>query len=68
MTSGINRRKFIGFAATLFPLSRQAGAQPDSVRRVGVLASGVQPAGGSLPAGLRKEPENLGYTDGTTVV
>ena len=64
----MNRREFIGFAGALFPLSQQVGAQPSSVRRVGFLASGVQPADGGLPAALRKELENLGYTDGTTVV
>jgi ABC-type uncharacterized transport system substrate-binding protein len=62
----MNRRTFIAIA--LFPLSHQLGAQQDKVRRVGFLASGVQPADGSPPVTLRRELENLGYAEGKTVV
>jgi ABC-type uncharacterized transport system substrate-binding protein len=64
----MNRRTFITLSGALLPLSHHVHAQQDKIRRVGFLASGVQPADGSLPATLRSELESLGYAEGKTVV
>jgi len=64
----MDRRTFIGLPGALLALSHQVDAQQDKVRRVGFIASGVQPVDGSLPAALRRYLENLGYAEGKAVV